>query len=96
MLAYLGKVSFSLYLIHFTFLTTFSAFLFSKAIHHFSYNLAYAITFMASMAPLFVLSHYYMKYIDQGALKLARLVERKMAASNDKRKAKTDNSAFFG
>ncbi|ASS66940.2 MULTISPECIES: acyltransferase [unclassified Paenibacillus] len=96
MFAYLGKVSFSLYLIHFTFLTTFSAFLFSKWIHHFSYNVAYAMTFMASMAPLFVLSHYYMKYIDQGALKLARLVERKMAASSDKRKAKTDNSAFFG
>ncbi|MGK9254022.1 acyltransferase family protein [Paenibacillus humicus] len=95
-LAYLGKVSFSLYLIHFTFLNTFSAFMFSKVIHHFSYNLAYAITFTVSMVPLFILSHYYMKYIDQGALKLARLVEKKMAASKDKRKAKADDSVFFG
>lgn len=75
---YLGQISFSLYLIHFTFLNTFSAFLFSKVIHIFSYNLAYAITFLVSMVPLFILSHYYMKYIDQGALKLARKVEKKM------------------
>lgn len=78
--SYLGKISFSLYLIHFTFLNTFSAFLFSKVIHHFSYNLAYAITFLVSMIPLFILSHYYMKYIDQGALKLAQKVEKKMIA----------------
>ncbi|OBZ13781.1 acyltransferase [Bacillus sp. FJAT-26390] len=77
--SYLGQISFSLYLIHFTFLNTFSAFLFSKVIHHFSYNLAYAITFTVSMVPLFILSHYYMKYIDQGALKLARKVEKKGA-----------------
>ncbi|WP_223067990.1 acyltransferase family protein [Paenibacillus caui] len=75
---YLGQISFSLYLIHFTILNTFSAFLFSKVIHYFSYNLAYAITFLVSMVPLFILSHYYMKYIDQGALKLARKVEKRM------------------
>ncbi|NGM84290.1 acyltransferase [Paenibacillus sp. 7124] len=75
---YLGQISFSLYLIHFTILNTFSAFLFSKVIHYFSYNRAYAITFLVSMVPLFILSYYYMKYIDQGALKLARKVEKKM------------------
>ncbi len=79
--AYLGKISFSLYLIHFTFINTFSAFLFSQLIHNFSYNLAYAITFMTSILPLFILSHYYMKYIDQGALKLAWKFDKKMAAS---------------
>lgn len=77
---FLGQISFSLYLIHFTFLNTFSAFLFSKVIHHFSYNLAYTITFIVSMVPLFTLSYYYMKYIDQGAIKLARKVEKKMTA----------------
>jgi peptidoglycan/LPS O-acetylase OafA/YrhL len=74
--AYLGQISFSIYLIHFTFLNTFSAFLFSRVIDHFSYNLAFAITFIISMVPLFVLSHYYMKYIDQGAIKLARNIEK--------------------
>lgn len=74
--AYLGQISFSIYLIHFTFLNTFSAFLFSRVIDHFSYNLAFAITFIVSMVPLFVLSHYYMKYIDQGAIKLARNIEK--------------------
>ncbi|WP_091230297.1 acyltransferase family protein [Fontibacillus panacisegetis] len=86
---YLGQISFSLYLIHFTFLNTYSAFLFSKVIHHISYNLAYAITFMASMVPLFILSHYYMKYIDQGAIKLARKVEKKMSSNQ----VETNNSA---
>lgn len=75
---YLGQISFSLYLIHFTFLNTFSASLFSKVIHYYSYNLAYAITFIVSMVPLFILSHYYMKYIDQGAIKLARKVNKRM------------------
>ncbi|WP_206669702.1 hypothetical protein [Paenibacillus luteus] len=50
-------------------------------IHHDSYNFANAIPFMVSMVPLFILSHYYMKYIDQGALNLARKVENKMMAS---------------
>ncbi len=75
---YLGQVSFSIYLIHFTFINTFSAFIFSKMIHQYSYNLAYAITFSVSMVPLFILSHIYMKYIDQGAIKLARSVEKKL------------------
>lgn len=79
-LSYLGKISFSLYLIHFTFLNTFSAFLFSRLIHRFSYNFAYAITFVVSMIPLFILSHYYMKYIDQGAIKLSHIFEKKMTA----------------
>lgn len=76
--AYLGQISFSLYLIHFTLINTFSAFLFSRVIHQYSYNLAYAITFIVSMVPLFVLSHYYMKYIDQGALRLAKIVDYKL------------------
>lgn len=77
--AYLGRISFSLYLVHFTFLNTFSAFLFSKVIGDLSYNLAFVITFIVSMVPLFILSHYYAKYIDQGAIKLARIVEKKMS-----------------
>ncbi|MGN7454086.1 acyltransferase family protein [Paenibacillus pasadenensis] len=95
--AYLGKVSFSLYLVHFTVLTTFSAYMFSKAMAHFGYNIAYAITFAASMPPLFILSHFYMKHIDQGAIKLARSVERKMTApSAMRRRAETDDSTLSG
>ncbi|MFF2481375.1 acyltransferase family protein [Paenibacillus sp. NPDC058071] len=76
--AYLGQISFSIYLIHFTFLTTYSAFVFSKLIPYFSYNEAYGITFIFSMIPLFLLSHYYMKYIDQGAIKLAKHIDKRM------------------
>lgn len=93
--AYLGQISFSLYLIHFTFLNTFSEFLFSKVIHHFSYNLAYAITFMVSMVPLFILSHYYMIYIDQNALKLARKVEKKDDRITKKRRVEIIYTTFF-
>lgn len=92
--AYLGKVSFSLYLIHFTLLNTFSAFLFSKLIHYYSYNLAYAITFMVSMVPLFILSHFYMKYIDQGALILARKVEKKMTTQTEQRPFPQENDKY--
>lgn len=90
---YLGQISFSLYLIHFTLLNTFSAFLFSRVMDHFSYNLAYAITFMVSMVPLFILSHYYMKYIDQGALKLARKVENKMTSHTKSTEFKLTNKS---
>lgn len=76
---YLGQISFSIYLIHFTFLNTFSAFLFSNLINFFNYNLAFIITFLISMVPLFILSHYYMKYIDHGAIKLAQKVESKIS-----------------
>ncbi|OWA35867.1 hypothetical protein B9G55_08230 [Saccharibacillus sp. O16] len=74
--AYLGKISFSLYLIHFTFLNTFSAFLFSQLVPYLSYNLSYIVTFTVSMFPLFILSHYYMKYVDQGAIRLARRFDK--------------------
>lgn len=64
--AYLGQISFSLYLIHFTFLNTFSAFLFSKVIHYFSYNLAYAITFGFYGALIYFVALLYEIYRSRG------------------------------
>lgn len=93
--AYLGQLSFSIYLIHFTFLNTFSAFLFSKVNPYLSYNLAFVITFMVSMVPLFVLSHFYMKYIDQGAIKLARELEGKMITYPKKHSVENKDPSFY-
>lgn len=76
--AYLGKISFSIYLIHFTFIMSFSAYVFTKLNPHFSYNSSFVLMFVISMVPLFVLSHFYMKYIDNGSLIIAKKIENKM------------------
>ncbi|MOA09443.1 Acyltransferase family protein [compost metagenome] len=76
--AYLGKISFSIYLIHFTFLNSFSAYLFIQILPYTRYNIAFGFTFVFSMIPLFWLSHLYMHYVDEGAIKLSKIIEQKI------------------
>lgn len=63
--SYLGKISFSLYLIHFTILNSFSVWIFKKLSFYFSYHLSFFFTISVSMPIIFVLSHLMSRYVDE-------------------------------
>lgn len=68
---YLGKVSFSLYLVHFPILTSLSFFIFDMVKNHYSYHVSFCITFIISLLITFALSHFVAKYIDEKAVKIS-------------------------
>jgi len=61
---YIGKLSFSLYLIHFSILFTFSSYVFSLFVSYFSYGYAFLCTFLVSIPLLWIVSHVYYQFID--------------------------------
>lgn len=64
-LQYLGKISFSLYLIHWIVLYGFSCDIFNRLIsHHVGYIPSFLITFAISVPLIFAISHVFTKYID--------------------------------
>jgi peptidoglycan/LPS O-acetylase OafA/YrhL len=75
--AYLGKISFSVYLTHLTILCSLSAVLFMAFREHMKYNYATALTFIITVPTVLVISHFYAKYIDENGIKLSKLVYAK-------------------
>jgi peptidoglycan/LPS O-acetylase OafA/YrhL len=63
-LQYLGKLSFSLYLVHFIVIYSFSSWLFSTLYPHLGFMLSFFIMFCISTPLIFGISHLFMKYID--------------------------------
>lgn len=69
---FLGKISFSLYLLHFTLLCSFSSYIFVNLIRMFSYDLSVLLTFLIS-TPLMILCSYFMyKYIDNSSIRISK------------------------
>lgn len=77
-LNYVGKISFSMYLIHLIIICSFSGTLFTSALPYLGYNKAFILTFILSMILIFIISHYYSKYIDDTAVKISSYVYKKM------------------
>lgn len=76
---FLGRISFSLYLIHFTLLCSLSSFLFWKLHAVIGYNSSALLTFLVSIPVMFVFSHYLYKYVDVKAINWSKeLFEKKI------------------
>ncbi len=73
---FLGKLSFSLYLTHFIILCSFSAFLFSCLVTHYSYHASFAATFFLSWTVMLPVSYVIYKYADSTAIRLGEAVYR--------------------
>ena len=75
-LIYLGKVSFSLYLIHNLILGTISSYVYLKLFNqfHFSYSLTYAITFIVSLVFSIFAAGITYELIDKQSLKLTNII----------------------
>ncbi|WP_346935298.1 acyltransferase [Clostridium sp.] len=75
---FLGKISFSMYLIHLIIICSFSGALFTSTLPYLSYNKAFILTFVVSMILIFIISYYYCKYVDDTAVKLSSYVYKKI------------------
>jgi peptidoglycan/LPS O-acetylase OafA/YrhL len=81
---FLGKISFSFYLLHLIVLGSFSAFAFRFFVEtiQVNYHLSFVFTFLLSLSLIFFLSNLFTKYIDQNAIRFStfaykRFFERK-------------------
>lgn len=80
--AYLGKISFSMYLVHFTIICSFGSYLFMRLSHTLSYGADLAIVMLVTLIVIFGVSHLMYRYIDDTTVKLLsrwsnRLFKRK-------------------
>jgi len=81
---FLGKISYSMYLIHLIIMCSFSSFLFLKLILIFSYFLSTLLTFIPSMLIIIILSFIMYRYIDLGGIGFANFIYKKYFLSNEK------------
>lgn len=75
---FLGKISFSLYLIHFLVISSFSSFLFYTLAFHISYNLTSIIVFPLTLAVTICSAYFFTKYVDANGIKFSRFFARRI------------------
>ncbi|MDY9927503.1 acyltransferase [Methanosarcina sp.] len=73
-LVFIGKLSFSLYVVHRIIITSYSSWLFIQLVTCMSYFLAFVLTFLSSMVVIFVLGYLMYCIVDVNSVKLSRLV----------------------
>lgn len=71
-LAFLGNISFSLYLTHVIVLRSFASFVFIKLYPLLGYNPSFLFTFVPSMIVVFLLSYYMTIYVDKRSLDISQ------------------------
>jgi peptidoglycan/LPS O-acetylase OafA/YrhL len=76
-LQFLGKVSFSVYLLHFIILGSVSCFLFKLLLPVTTYNISFLITFGLSLGVIFPVSYLFYKYIDVFSVEQPKKIFRK-------------------
>jgi peptidoglycan/LPS O-acetylase OafA/YrhL len=77
---YLGKISFSFYLIHLAVMCSLGCFIFMQLWKPGTYFIPFLISFAASMAASFLIAHFYYKWIDKSSIrfseKMGKLITR--------------------
>lgn len=71
---FLGKISFSLYIIHLIFLSSISCFIFIHVMNYLSYMTAVFVTFFLSIGPLLFISYLMYKFIDKPSTSIAQKI----------------------
>lgn len=71
---FIGKISFSFYLLHFIILCSFSCYLFSLFYPFCNYNIAVLLSFLCSLPVIAVCSIVYDKWVDKSGIKLSEIV----------------------
>lgn len=66
---FLGRISFSLYLLHVLVLGSLSSYLFSNLILHHSYKVSFVVMFVPSLVLIILISHFYTNWIDDAAVR---------------------------
>ena len=71
---FLGEISFSMYLLHFIILGSFSSFIFSKLEPHLPYGGAFLSVFAVSVVLILALSYLAYLYVDKKAAAVSRSI----------------------
>lgn len=74
---YLGKISFSLYLVHFPVLCSLGCWVFLLSYHPENYSWAITLSFIVTLVISGILAHLYQKYIDQRGIQLADSIAKR-------------------
>lgn len=82
---WLGKVSFSLYLVHFPIIFSLASFVFIHIIPFVKYDVAFLITFSVSLVAIGALSALMDKYVDKPAIKFAKFVTALLIGEREQR-----------
>ncbi|MDY7989747.1 acyltransferase [Paenibacillus polymyxa] len=69
---YLGRISFSMYLLHVIVIGSFSCYLFMKMYPYFSYSTSVIITFAISMLLIFIISHLFSIFVDEPSVRVLK------------------------
>ncbi len=96
---WLGRISFSMYLMHGLFLGSICSWLIVTLVPSIGYAAAFVMTFAVYLLVVFVSSHFFAKYIDETSIKISRqaytpLVGRKLNAWIPRWNARWRNSLF--
>jgi peptidoglycan/LPS O-acetylase OafA/YrhL len=87
---FLGEISFSLYLIHFLILCSFTSYVLLKLNKYMNYNIAFILAFFGSIILMLISSKIYFLYVDNTSIKISNLLYKKITS---KRKIKIRNEA---
>lgn len=83
-LQFLGKISFSLYLIHLLLLGSLACFLFSWLMNfNLGYHLCFLITFIASLSVTIMVSYLMYRYIDRPGIKFSKWIYQKFFTAKE-------------
>jgi peptidoglycan/LPS O-acetylase OafA/YrhL len=79
---FLGKISFSMYLIHLIIICSFSSLLFKSLLPYVSYDAGFVIMLVPSLALIIFTSYYFHRHIDCFGMKLSRMVLNYLKGEN--------------
>lgn len=74
---FLGKISFSIYIMHLSVICSFASIIFQELIKHFTYSISFAITFSSSIIVILLISIFTYRYIDSNAIKISEYIYSK-------------------
>lgn len=75
---FLGRISFSMYLIHFMILGSYASYLFIKLNESFGYRTSFILTFIPTLVIVITAAYLYAKYVDEKAISFSKTIYRKV------------------
>lgn len=78
----LGKLSFSLYLIHLIIIGSFTSYIFIRLNEHMTYSVSVVVSVLLSVPPIVILSYLMYKYVDKKGIELANNLYRNFFQKN--------------
>ena len=70
-MVFLGKISFSLYLVHFLFINSLGSYIFIKAFNYFNYHISFLISFIITFLFSMVIAYIFNAIIDKPSIYLS-------------------------